>query len=184
MFKGRERPALMVAEYYFEIEDWQTAARLYRKFNREHRDRLSLAAKAYLDYQLGNCALMADGDRGQAYELFLRFDKTYARTPTWPRAMMSLFSLAQSRPEAQEAAVGYLQRISKRMPESKWGREAYYHQGEYFFVSGNVQAARKIFETCLARDKGTWLARGSEQYLEKIRKGDNSVFLANQRKAP
>ena len=184
LFKGRERTALMVAEYYFEIEDWQTAARLYRKFNRENRDRLGLAAKAYLDYQLGNCALMGEGDRTEAYELFLRFDKTYAHTPTWPRAMMSLFSLAQSRPGGQDAALGYLQRISKRLPSSTWGREAVYHQAEYLFVRGNFPAARKLFETCLEKEKGSWMARGSEQYLEKIRKGDNSAFLANQRKTP
>jgi len=65
-----------------------------------------------------------------------------------------------------------LKDVYRKMPNTEWGKRAYYHQGEFLFSRGQNKKAQEIFEMCQKKYAGTWLARGAGQYLEKIKAGE------------
>jgi len=166
-FKGDARTALLVAEYYFEIEQWNEAKRRYERIDRNIRGRLKLSACAYLDFMLGNCALMT-GNTEAALQQYKKFETVYKKTPTWPRAMFNIFNVYQFIPEKKAEGLTYLRQVHARMPDTDLGQRAYYHEGEFWYANGNPDRAKPIFLECEKEYKGTWLARGAGQYLAKI----------------
>lgn len=167
-FTGKSRPAIMVADYYYEIEQWQEAAERFRRIDREMRKGLSLKARAYLDFMLGNCAMITENNGDKALKYFSKFMDEYKNTPTWPRAMMAIFSVYQNKGEFDKA-LNTLKEVQRRMPDAESGKMAYYHQGEFLYAKGRKTEAQKIFETCQKKYAATWLARGAGQYLEMIK---------------
>jgi len=100
--------------------------------------------------------------------------KEYENTPSWPRGVFALFSRLQSEKGRQEDALELLRRVSNKIPESEYGRRAYYHQGEYLYnVLKRTKEAEMIFKTVIEKYPGTWLARGAEQYLKEIEDNKN-----------
>lgn len=86
-FKGKMKTRLMVADYYYEIEQFDKAHQLYREFDRDCGDQLDNAARAYLDMMLG-LACQYEDKMEQAMKYFKAFDDVngkYAHTPTWQR---------------------------------------------------------------------------------------------------
>ena len=131
------------------------------------RNSLNVSARAYLDFMLANIALILDRNTSQALEYLKEFGGKYKNTPTWPRVMMVYFTICQNQGENEEA-LRTLQILHKRMPDKESGKRAYYHQGELLFAKGHIPEATEIFEDCVKKYKGTWLARGASQYLAKI----------------
>lgn len=166
-FTGIERTALLVAEYYFELEKWEEAKRHYERLDKTLRPQLNRRACAYLDFMLGNCALMA-GHQGEALKQFQKFETVYRRTPTWPRAMFGLYNLYQYIPEKKTEALAYLRKIHTEMPDTEFGQRAYFHEGEFWYANGKPDKAKPIFQECRKKYKGTWLEKGSEHYLAKM----------------
>jgi len=170
-FSGKARVAIMVADYYYEMEQRKEAAQRYSRIDREMRKDLNLKARAYLDYMLGNCALVTEYNNDKALAFYKKFGQEYRNTPTWPRAMMAIFTAYQNKGE-YDKALNILKGIQRRMPDTEWGKQAYYHQGEFLYARDQKKESQKIFETCLQKYAGTWLARGAGQYLEKIKAGE------------
>ncbi|MCX6992031.1 MAG: hypothetical protein NT011_02690 [Kiritimatiellaeota bacterium] len=167
-FNGKARVAIMVADYYYEMEQWKEAAERYGQIDREMRKDLNLKARAYLDFMLGNCVVMTEHNDDKALKYFEKFRQEYRNTPTWPRAMMASFMVYQNKCE-YDKAMSTLKDVYQKMPDTEWGKRAYYHQGEFLYATGRPEDAQKIFETCLKRYEGTWLASGAGQYLERIK---------------
>ncbi|MDO9542492.1 MAG: hypothetical protein Q7J98_09235 [Kiritimatiellia bacterium] len=167
-FSGKARVAIMAADYYYEMEQWKEAAERYGRIDREMRKDLNLKARAYLDFMLGNCIVMTEHNADKALKYFGKFRQEYRNTPTWPRAMMAIFMAYQNKGE-YDKALSTLKEIYRKMPKSEWGMRAYYHQGEFLYSRKQHEKAQEIFKTCLKQYADTWLARGSGQYLEKIK---------------
>jgi|GEM_PF-2239675 len=167
-FTGKVRVAIMVADYYYEMEQRKEAAQRYFRIDREMRKDLNLKARAYLDYMLGNCTLVTEYNNDKALTFYEKFRYEYRNTPTWPRAMMATFTAYQNKGE-YDKALNTLKEIQRKAPKSEWGKRAYYHQGEFLYARGQKKKAQEIFEVCLKRYADTWLARGAGQYLEKIK---------------
>lgn len=170
-FAGKARAAIIVADYYYEIEQWKEAVERYCRIDREMRKELNLKARAYLDFMLGNCAVMTEHNNDKALKYFGKFGHEYRNTPTWPRAMMASFMVYQNKCE-YDKAMSTLKDVYRKMPDTEWGKRAYYHQGEFMYARDQKKESQKIFETCLNKYAGTWLARGAGQYLEKIKAGE------------
>lgn len=169
-FEGEARTAIMVADYYYEIEQWREAAKRYRDIDRTMRRKLSKNARAYLDFMLANSLRLVEKDRVGSLAYLHKFRDEYKDTPTWPRGMFALFNVYEYTAGYEDKALGVLKEVHNRMPDDKMGKRAYYHQGEYLYGKGRYNEAREIFEECLVRYEGTWLARGAGQYLERIGK--------------
>lgn len=168
-FKGKLRTAIMVADFYYEIEQWDEAARRYREFDSKWGSKLDLTARAYLDLMLGYTANTTKR-RNEAWKYFKKFEtnKRYERTPSWPRAMFTLFTMYQSEPKTRKKGLRCLQLVAKKRKGTAIGDRAYYHQGEFYFAFGHYDKAKTVFLNCQDKFKGTWLARGAGQYLSKI----------------
>ena len=80
---------------------------------------------------------------------------------------MAAFMAYQNKGEYDKALKALIA-IHQRLPNTEWGKRAYYHQGEFLYAAGQLKDAQKIFETCLQKYNSTWLARGAAQYLEMI----------------
>ncbi|MFH1968804.1 MAG: hypothetical protein ABIJ53_00640 [Verrucomicrobiota bacterium] len=167
-FADKARVAIMVADYYYEMEQWQEAAERYKRIDREMRKHLNLKARAYLDFMLGKCTVMTEHNDDKALKYFVKFRQEYRNTPTWPRAMMAIFMAYQNKCE-DDKAFNTLKAIQRRIPKTEWGQQAYYYQGEFLYSRGQKKEAQEIFETCQKKFAGTWLARGAGQYLESIK---------------
>ena len=72
-FKGKMKTQLLVAEYYYEIEQLDKAHQLYRKFDRDWGDGLDTVARAYLDMMLGRAAWY-DNKREDALHYLVAFE--------------------------------------------------------------------------------------------------------------
>lgn len=169
-FGGKTRVAIMVADYYYEMEQWKEATQRYSRIDRQMRRDLNLKARAYLDFMLGNCTMMVEQNDDKALKYYGKFRNEYKGAPTWPRAMLAIFAAYQNKSE-YDAALNTLKAICRRMPDSEWGKRAYYHQAEFLYSRGQKKEAQKVFEICAEKYAGTWLARGAGQYLEKIKTG-------------
>ena len=130
-----------------------------------------MKARAYLDFMLGNCTVMTEHNCDKALKYFNKFRHEYRNTPTWPRAMRASCVVYQNKRE-YDKVLNTLKEIYRRMPNTEWGKRAYYHQGEFLFSRGQKKEAQKIFITCQKKYMGTWLARGAGQYLEMIKTGE------------
>lgn len=62
-FKGKIRTAVIVGDYYYEMEDWDKAFDIYTYYDRKFGDKLNLRARAYMDYDLGNLYLIKENDK-------------------------------------------------------------------------------------------------------------------------
>jgi hypothetical protein len=182
-FKGKARTAMIVAGFHYEIEDWTKAYALFTRYRERFGKSSDRNTNAYLDYVIGNLHLIRgtlEGNKDlkrQGVEMLAAFGgKEYERTPTWPRGVLALFSQKQGEKGKQEYALDLLRRIHREMPDSDYGKRAYYHQGEYLFnVLRRRDEAKGIFEDIAAKYPGTWLARGAGQYLDKISKSQRGV---------
>ena len=180
-FKGKERTAVMVAGYYYEIEDWEKSFELFLRYREEFGKSFNKNANAYFDLMIGNLHLILGTLRkSKEYErkgieiLSVFSRKEYESTPSWPRGVFALFSRLQSEKGRQEDALELLRRVSNKIPESEYGKRAYYHQGEYLYnVLKRTKEAKMIFKTVIEKYPGTWLARGAEQYLKEIEDNKN-----------
>jgi tetratricopeptide (TPR) repeat protein len=170
-FTDKSRVAIIVADYYYEMEQWKEAADRYGRIDWEMRKHLNLKACAYLDFMLGNCTVMTEHNDDKALKYFGKFRNEYRNTPTYPRAMMAMFMAYQNKGE-YDKALNTLKEIQRKAPRSEWGKRAYYHQGELLYARGQNKEAQEIFEVCLKQCADTWLARGAGQYLEKIKDGE------------
>ncbi|MFH1477228.1 MAG: hypothetical protein ABIH24_07040 [Verrucomicrobiota bacterium] len=170
-FTGKAKVAIIVADYYFEMEQWQEAAERYGRIDREMRKGLNLKARAYLDFMLGNCAVMTERNYDKALEYFGKFRNEYRNTPTWPRAMRASCVVYQNKHE-YDKVLNTLKQIYRRMPDTECGKRAYYDQGEFLYAIGQKKEAQKIFAVCQKKYADTWMARGAGQYLEKIKAGE------------
>jgi TolA-binding protein len=68
-----------------------------------------------------------------------------------------------------DKALSVLKDVYRKMPDTDWGKRAYYHQGEFLYARGQKKESQKIFTACQKKYADTWLARGAGQYLEKIK---------------
>ncbi len=168
-FKGKARTAVMIADYYYEIEDWNTAFELYCLYRELFGNKFNKKANAYFDYVLGNLYLLKKQDN-MGFALLEKFDgKLYEDTPTWPRAIFALFSRYQTMNGKEEYALELLRRVHEKMPDDIMGQRAYYHQAECLFSWKRYDEATPIFEDVIKKYPGTWLARGAGQYLDEIK---------------
>jgi tetratricopeptide (TPR) repeat protein len=169
-FKGKVKTAVMVADYYYEIEDWNRAFELYTFYRELYGSKFNKKANAYFDYVLGNLYLLRKEDE-KGFTLLEKFDgKLYEDTATWPRAIFALFSRYQTMKGKEEYALELLRRVHKKIPDDIMGKRAYYHQAECLFSRKRYDEAIPIFEDVMKKYPGTWLAQGASQYLDEIRK--------------
>lgn len=175
-FKGDLKTQLMVADFYYEIEQWEKAAYRYRKIDRVYGDKLNTVARAYLDMILGHSA-QHEKKYDLAVSYFSKFEeRQYENTPSWERVMLVLFTYYQNDQKTHGKALACLKAVEKKFKGKLQGWRAYYHQGEFHFAWKNFTEAKKIFNDVQSRCDINWLLRGSSQYLDlihKTMKGEN-----------
>lgn len=168
-FSGTVKTQLLVADFYYEIEQWDKAARLHRQFNRMHGDRLDRVGTAYLNLVLGYAA-QHDGNKKKSLEYFNRIIREYRDTPSWPRAMFHMFVHYQNDKETHDKALACLNAIRTYRPGTKHASEAHIYTGIFYYSFGKFDKARTVFNECLQRYPGTPNERCATQYLALIEK--------------
>ena len=170
-FKGKMKTQLMVADYYYEIEQWGEAYRRYRRFDREHGAELDTGARAYLDMMLGMAA-WDEGRREEAQRLFESFlnERKYARTASWPRVLNLLATFYQGRPETREKTIDVRMKLIKHYGDSREGWKQKLALGTYHYVWKHPGEARAVFTDILDKCKDENICYCAKEWLAKMDK--------------
>ena len=165
-FRGTAKIQLLIADYYYELEQWHEAKRRYARIHEEHYDRLDTTAKAYLDLVRAHCEMLTGGSK-TAFPMFKKFETQYRNTPSWDRAMSVLFSYYQNKPETYDKAADALLQIYDKMPDTAKGRHTLVMLGVFYHCKGRYGEAVKTFELCL--EKCPEYAKSVTDYLAEAK---------------
>ncbi len=148
-FRKKAKVAIIVADFYYELELWEEAAVRYRQVDTVGGRNLDTTARAYLDLMLGYTGDI--GGRNERWHYFKRFEsvKAYRKTPSWPRAMLSLFSMYQGDPKTRNRALHCIRELQAQYRGKPEGRRALYHEAEFHLAFGRIKQAESIFNQCL-----------------------------------
>ncbi len=165
-FPPERRALLMIAEFYFEMEQWDEALRRYRSLQKRFDDVMSFNEKAYLEYAIGAGACLS-GDAEQGKTILERFMKDeYANTPSWPRAITILADLV---PGIDQKAK-LLRSVYKRNSNNDLGKRALMYLGQHYYSADKIPEAREAFIELASVAKGTWMEIGAKNFLRHMEK--------------
>lgn len=184
-FKGKAKLAIMIADYYYELEQWGEAAKRYRRFAKEFGEKLDTTAEAYITLMLGfSESTMRSRDKALSY--FQKFEgeegKKYRKTPSWSRAMFVLFTFYQNKPETRPKAIKCLDDVRKYSNSDKDKQEAHLFQGIMCYSFGDFKEARKIFQDCIKKYKGTHAGRAASNFMKSIEKKEAEMEVEDKSK--
>ena len=175
-FKGKIKTQIMVADYYYEIEQWDEAYRRYREFERDNGDKLDTVARAYLDMMLG-AAAWDEGKREEALKYLRGFEENdkYLATPSWPRAQDFIVCIYQSKPETRDRCVDILKRVIKYHGNTKEGIVAQIDLGNFYFAFKRDKEAKEVFEQIVNKKVDPGYIFVANDFLKKIAERQTNV---------
>lgn len=168
-FKGKMKTQLMVADYYYEMEQWGEAIIRYREFDRQHGDKLNTIARAYIDLMLGYCA-QHEKDYATALTYFGKFetDRSYYNTPSWERALITLAVHYQNRKETHNRTIELWHKVIKKQGNTENGWYSRLNFGTFYYSWKYYDEAEVIYKDILKNCKIDWIRRGATQWMEKL----------------
>ena len=167
-FKGKMKTQLLVADYYYEIEQWPEAAKRYRQFDKEWGDNLDKVVRNYVDMMLGYSA-QTEKRMDVAIACFEKVFKNGKNTPSWPRTAFTMYTYLQNFDKTEDRAFEILQEVFKVMgPNTDEGMYAYVFQGIHLYCKGKLVEARAHFQKMLKNYGNSVYCRSAKHYLQKV----------------
>lgn len=161
-FSGKSKVKLLIADFYFEIEQWAEAKRHYEELRAGWYDRLGAKGQAYLDLVQAQCVLITEG-REAAFPWFERFETRHKKTPSWPRAMLTYASYFENDPATHEKADAIKWAIYNFDPKSDLGQRTLISIGRVLYQRGEHAEAMRHFQRC--RKEAPFYAPAIDHYL-------------------
>ena len=154
----------MVADYYYEIEQWEEARKRYRQFYSEHWSKLDVTARAYLDLMLGYTSQHGpDADKAVTFAYFNKFTevKEYYATPSWERAMLWLATYYQNDPKTHYKSIAVRKKVIAKQGKTRDGWGTTVDLGIFYYAWNRYDEAVAVFDEVLAKCKEEDLLRAA-----------------------
>ncbi|MDX1683247.1 MAG: hypothetical protein R3336_09005, partial [Phycisphaeraceae bacterium] len=144
---------------------WKQAQVRYRRMLEAGGEHLSTGQRAYLDFVIANCDAM-QGRVTEAEKQLRRFleDADYARTPTWPRAVLIIAC------SYAEGASRYplLKLVAERASGHPLGNQALLVLAQDYYALGRWEASKATFEKLQSRSPRPWRAIIARRFLRDL----------------